>query len=893
MRIYVTWISIVAALLLRYEIYASQFHTDFSELRTEDNISTILYRFKRDPPTTECKIENLRISNCGIQVSRRGNEVIRATYEKTCNLKDISFVFYFGKDGVYSFNATRETPSLTVSNMKKELDNQNKKFSSGTHYIFVKMEAKSMRNEEKTQTSDKCTFYVIAENATAKLGRTFKNVRSDLEFHIDASKSINNDLDKKNKELEYRWSCVDTVGFCEGRDLGTDVRVGVPKEFAISGAMFNFTVEVRTALSSWQKALQIVRVNSSLPYSINCINNCGKEPGMWNPKLKTLLYAECDFFCNKYPTKSVRGVIVDNTGAKGMIDGLANNPHSIPSKPGEKYEFYVIDEKDVIIGDQFFWVYDLPKLENCRVIPPKGTPLVKYKVACDYDESQSKNFEVEVKVNGTVIFSASSYVLEEIEFRISTSAEVFIKIEDIKDVWTIQNVSVEVEALLEEKTNITEVNSDLNDIYEGKHEGTESVSDLIQSGQHKEAVQMIDIIAHQISKMQISTEEEENIVRNLKKKLLNDLAKINIENFDISKSISGVISLIATEHKSNESDSSMAKILAEMCNEISKKQLYMMENDLDNQIKQKDVSHIAEDLLTCGDSEMAPYYEMFNETVGDVEITTRYPIRAELSEKNFEDYPQYVSDDIVEEKVNEFLNAAENVINICLNMGESLILSSSEYDEPTYFMRTNTIIGIFKSNAVNVPKKIFHLHDVTIKPSDFLATMDTTISVKLCSYIKDPFWSASSTLKIPTNVLVISLKDLAEDAEIRTFRGHAMKISFGVNEDKVIKKNTTVSISALNENNSESIEEDFKIFIIKSKAGESFFIEFHLADTDILKVVHVEMERPTLKHFSTAQIVNKTSNRIFVPHSDDLDQWNLIGILPDEKVRTPNYALFK
>lgn len=57
--------------------------------------------------------------------------------------------------------------------------------------------------------------------------------------------------------------------------------------------------------------------------------------------------------------------------------------------------------------------------------------------------------------------------------------------------------------------------------------------------------------------------------------------------------------------------------------------------------------------MSCGESEMSPYYEMFNETAIDLQLTTKYPINENLSEKNFEDYPQYVADDLIEVKVND------------------------------------------------------------------------------------------------------------------------------------------------------------------------------------------------------------------------------------------------
>lgn len=60
-----------------------------------------------------------------------------------------------------------------------------------------------------------CKFYVRHENATASLGRVNIIVRSGHRFFMDASKSVNNDLEMKNIKLEFKWNCTSTTTFCD------------------------------------------------------------------------------------------------------------------------------------------------------------------------------------------------------------------------------------------------------------------------------------------------------------------------------------------------------------------------------------------------------------------------------------------------------------------------------------------------------------------------------------------------------------------------------------------------------------------------------------------------------------------------------------------------------
>lgn len=66
----------------------------------------------------------------------------------------------------------------------------------------------------------------------------------------------------------------------------------------------------------------------------------------------------------------------------------------------------------IIEGEQEFLVLTSPRLENCKTIPPKGIPLTKFKVKCDYDESRKKNFEIQVKSGETGKISRTSLLIQ-------------------------------------------------------------------------------------------------------------------------------------------------------------------------------------------------------------------------------------------------------------------------------------------------------------------------------------------------------------------------------------------------------------------------------------------------------------------------------------------------
>lgn len=89
------------------------------------------------------------------------------------------------------------------------------------------------------------------------------------------------------------------------------------------------------------------------------------------------------------------------------------------------------------------------------------------------------------------------------------------------------NKKFQIEELIKEK-NVTVVSEHLNDIYEGQIEGSKSVFDLIKSGDYKQAVQLIDVIANGVAKMKITSDEDKKVVNEVKKKMLNDLEKVSI-----------------------------------------------------------------------------------------------------------------------------------------------------------------------------------------------------------------------------------------------------------------------------------------------------------------------------------------------------------------------------
>ncbi|XP_044754631.1 uncharacterized protein LOC123313712 isoform X2 [Coccinella septempunctata] len=765
---------------------------------------------ERSIRSADCSIYGLKMTTCDLQVSRFGNERFMAKYEKTCNLKDVNFYFHFGKEGKYAFSLSSKKPVTNLSSMKKRLEANKKVFQPGTHFIYVAMKAKSLKNDEMSTSSDKCKFYIRHENATANLGRLNRNVRVGQKFFFDGSRCLNNDLEDRNIDLEFRWKCTSSNSYCEDFALPGNYRVKVPREYATQGARFNITVEVRSLPTSWQSAKQFILVDDTRPFAVNCVQFCGKYPNTLDPNEEGVILAECQFGfpCNKYKKEEVRGALFDD---KGMLLATFNNfaePYGLTMKlePGAKYLVKAIygDIKDeVFLGQTSFTVLGVPRLENCKAVPPKGTPLTKFKVVCDYDKETRKNFEIQVKSGETVVFSASATNLEDIEFLVSSkNATVFAKLEDIHDVYFQQQVQV----------------------------------------------------------------------------------KIHIEDIDLSKSISGVLSMIAQDKRDHASDPDMAKMLSQTCSTVSKQQLYLVENDQYDSISKREISDITNNLMTCSEAEIPPYYEMFNETAIEIQITTPFPINLNLSEKTFEDYPQYVADDLIEMKVNDFLSSAENIMEICDDMGAALIHSfKTDMDKPWVVLRDRSILSVIKTTGAKLVKVLFHQHKVTINPTPFLEKFRSTLSMRVCSYWKDPFWSASQDYKIPTNVIEVSIRDEAEDKDITKFQDQPMNVTFQVFEH-LVKKKISRGIVRPTDETSDSQEDDFSIFMIKVRAEESFFVDFlNVGESDNFEVIIVSMERPQLSHFDDPLRLNAEDKKFFVEHSQNTDEWFMLAIRPDEE----------
>ncbi|XP_045474543.1 uncharacterized protein LOC123680603 isoform X2 [Harmonia axyridis] len=855
---------------------------------TEAHILKILEPLNR---ASDCKIYGFKIKNCDLQVSRFSNQKIEGVYEKTCNLKDLRFNFNFGKDGLYSFSMDTPEPSVTISEMKKKLESAKKIFSPGAHFIYFTMSAKSLKNEDFSGSSDKCKFFIVHENATANLGRMNKIVRSGSRVVVDGTRSMNNDLEIRHEQLEYRWSCTDTADYCDSYELGTRSRIVIPAENVVNGARFNITLEVRSPPTSWQKAVQFITVDDSRPYSVDCVRYCGKYPNTWSPNDQPVLKASCQFSCNKYHPNELHGTIQDDKGNIIIRFDNFKDPYSLklPMQEDMHYTVKVVYgdySLNNVLGYTTFYELKSPRLDNCKTIPPKGTPLTKFKVECDYDKESLKNFEVQVSSGDTVVFSTSSPTLEGIEFLVSSKeATVTVKLIDTHDIFTEKKVPVYIESLVKDKKNITSLTEHLNDIYEGKLEGTDSVQDLIKKGDDKRAVQLIDVVATEISKINATTEEEKKIVKDAKRRLLDDLGKIDIKDIGLSKSVSGVLKRLATNQVNNVSDSDIARSITASCRTVAKQQLYLSQNDRNTAISESEIIDLTSNLMSCGEGEMFPYYEMFNETAIDIEITTRFPINDNLSEKNFEDYPQYVADDLIEVKQNDFLTSAQHMVDICRDMASSLMFSfPSVMRQPVYVIREMSVVAVMRSTGSILANTTFTQHNVTVKATPFFAKFHSTLSMRICSYQRDPFWSASEKYRVPTNVIDLSVRDETDDKNLNKFQGHPMNVSFKVFEHLVKKKLSKGTIKLLNESSIYK-EDDFSIFMIKAKSEESFFIEFqNIRGRDSFDIKVVDMERPKLKHFSEGVTMDQTHTKFFIHHSEKRDKWFMLAIKPSKNM---------
>ncbi|XP_045473935.1 uncharacterized protein LOC123680196 [Harmonia axyridis] len=843
---------------------------------------------QRFPRKTLCKLTALYIQQCEITISRLGNEKITVTYQKSCEIKDTKFVFYFGREGGYMMNFETNNPYITVDDMKRKL--QKTFLEIGTHFILAKMQAFTMKNEPLSASSPQCHFYVRPENATAVLGALNRNAKEWSTIFVDASRSKNNDVGRMNVGLLYRWSCVDNVEFCQGRDLGTNSRVRIDKQYTPEGARFVFTVEVRTDQSYWQKAVQFINVNSSMPYTVSCIKNCGKEPNTWNPKISAWVFSECHFSCDTVRRQHVKGRLIDEGGGVlAEYGNIASSPVSIGDikKPGKRYKIRIYHEKnhkEKLVGENDFYTYPLPKLENCKSIPSKGSPLTKFKLSCDYEKENANTFRLQIRTNNTVVYSINATILEDIEFVVSFQSEVLIIIEDINGVTNQQTVKVEVEPIHDQGGSVTNVADALFNVHGGQ-EGNNSVYHLIQEGQYETALQVIGIIAGAIYNLDVTDEKEKEAIRALKKELLTDLTGVPIETIDIAKSVSGIVGMLANPNADDASDPVMVKLLATICSEVAKRQLYLKQNDHSGKIDDQDIATIAKNLLKCADSGTTPNYDIFNQTdLVEIGVTTQYPIRENLSEQSFEDYPQYIADDIIEDQVQNFIDAGENVIDVCRDTSDSMLSTlNSQMKSPKYFHGLKSILSLMKSSGRLISMAEFKQHNATIVPGPYLKQLRSTLIMRVCSYEYNPFWSASMELRIPTSVLDVGIMKIADKKEIKNFGNLPMNISFELLKGATVKVKITQSEITSPPRYSEYKEDNFTIFMVEVKKGESFFIEFYnLTKNDKIDIAVANMKRPVLQSFADLVHADIRKPKIFIEVNEkDGDQWFLIGMKPN------------
>ncbi|XP_044754632.1 uncharacterized protein LOC123313714 [Coccinella septempunctata] len=800
------------------------------------------------------------------------------------------FVFSFGREGGYLIDFETKNQFINVDDIKKAL--KGTYLEIGTHFIWVKMKASTIKNDALVAASDQCYFYVRPENATATLGRMNKNVRKGTVIIVDASKSKNNDIDKKTVGLFFRWNCTDNMNFCKGRNLGTDSKVKIEKKFAKEGARFTFTVEVRTEQTLWQKATQLILVNSDRPYAVNCIKNCGKEPNTWNPRLKPWIYSECQFFCNKYRRQKIKGKLFDDKGKLlASYPNIASSPVGIGTvkKPGKKFKIKVYHEENkkvTLVGETEFYTYPIPKLSNCKSIPPRGSPMTKFKISCSYDKKKTSMFKLQIKTNNTVVYSTNAPTVEEIEFFVSSESEVSIIIEDINGVTKTQTVSIAVDPITV-SNNVTNATGSLLDIYKGTDE-MNSVTFLIKEGDYETALQIIGIIASAIGDLNVTNDAEKEMVKTLKMELLKDLQDIKINNIDLAKSVSGIVNVLSRTNP-GDSDPEMAKLLAAICSELSISHLYLMENDSDKKISDQDAEIITKNLLSCAESETLPSHGIFNQSELDFENTTKYPIRPELSVQTFEDYPQYVSDDIIQDKVQDFIHAAESVLEICRGSSYSMMIPlSPEMTSPIYVRGRQSIIALMKSTGFALSNAKFEQHGVTIVPSISFRKMLSIVAMRVCSYSYNPFWSASLDFQIPTSVLDVNIMKMPEKKELTNFGTSPMNISFGLLKNSKVEKKITNCTIFDPDWTSKFKEDDFTIFLVEVKKKESFFIEFYnLTNDHDIELVVADMERPTLAHFANAEHIDVKKNKLFIEvNGEDHDKWYLLGMKPGRAMRT-------
>ncbi|KAK9892877.1 hypothetical protein WA026_022556 [Henosepilachna vigintioctopunctata] len=828
-----------------------------------------------------CKIFDLEIDDCGLKVSRLGKMRIRASFKKQCNLRDHYFMFHFGFDGKYSLSVKTKDNIVTIDDMKRVLNEQGLTLSPGSHFIHAEMFATSLRLVQMHIKSDQCTFFVITENATATLGRINRNVEEGHSFKVDASKSVNNDLEKKNVGLEYRWNCTDNINYCKGRMLGTKSSVTVQKQFAKLGATLRFTVEVRTAISHWKSAVQIITVNSSRPFAINCIRYCGEEPNFLNPVTGAMMVANCQFNCKKYDKKEVQGLwrYTDRKRKESNLTGFALGPKfivSIIASSRLKVIAYYGNDKKNIIGEQDFSSYPIPRLENCKVIPVH----TKFHIKCDYNEDEVELFEVFILSDNSVVYTDAHPTLDSFELSIPNNSTVKVALRDKNGVKVNQKIPVKVKSSVTKK-NLTVVKEELIDALKGKPNGTENVEQLIEKGNFQDAVQVINIVAHEWASVKNGNEKEKEFTANLTTQLVNLLSKVPTENDNLFSSVTGMASFIATMSKDDTPNSKLAKSLSNLCSKLAKQQLYVMNNDFENNFDVIDVQDAANNLLICGEEELDPFYSIFNETVTHIEVTTNYPVQVELSENDIEDYPEYLADDFIEQEANNFLVAGENIMSICRDLGRSLILSiTANNDLPVYIERKGISIGVMKAFGINMAGIVFRQHNVSVEISKYLGKFENLIAVQLCTYRNNPLWSTTNTFTIHTNVMELLVSDFEEEDMFTDFGTEPMNISLGVSEKTNVKISGVID---LHNNISKYSEDSFTIIKIKAKSLEAFFIEFYgIGESDHIQMVLADMERPTLSHFSNAHDITKQNNRLLVQADFQDDKFFLMGIVPGE-----------
>ncbi|KAK9892875.1 hypothetical protein WA026_022554 [Henosepilachna vigintioctopunctata] len=826
-----------------------------------------------------CEIDELKITNCGVPVSRFGVKSIIAVFNASCHLQNKTFTFHFGKTDHYSLSITQKRPEIKIKAMRRKLKRNNKVFVAGTHYIFVQLEAKNPHNERVFKKTPRCNFFVVYENATAILGDAYRYVMNDTEFIVDGRKSINNDFEKEDIELRYNWTCADNAGFCMGRDLGHDSTVIVGKEYAIAGKNFQFDLRVRTVNSQWQSATQIISVDSTRPFAINCVENCGLGLMLWNPSRPPALFATCQYSCESFHLDTISAIVKTPEGNR-TIEKIAIHPSFLSDiKPATQYEVLVVgyvQDVEEILDKQIFMTLPKTLFKNCELDPPEGNPLTKFSVNCQYDPNDFLYFEIEILYKNGSIFMVRSDYLEFIEFIAPVDSEVIVTILSVDGVKDSQRLKVNVKPLKESTKSAGDYALDL---YEGNIPQMDSIQTSMLIGEFAVAIQTMDFLARELLKLKSKTKEDQENISKLKRFLIDTLNEIPINDFYISLSLSGVLKVLF-QHKDHKIQRNSGVSLMDICRKISESQVYMMEDESNSEYEPADVSKIANNLLACEDTTLRNEFESSKNATLAIKISTRIPLNINLSENNIENYPDYIFDDVDDVDVQNVIEESEQGIGICRDMGNSLKFTVSNYEnEPTYFEVLDKVFGVVKFTGKMTESIKFDQEGVSFVISSLLEKVDAIISVVFCIYKNDPFWSTSEKTTIPTKILDISLKNMDDYEEIEQFGDSPTIITFDVIRNVEEYEEHTASLNAVDWN-LEMDDNVLTVFRIEVKAEEPFSIGFpNLEFGGSLRAVVTKMERPTLDHFSTAYDVNSFDNRIIINNKEYEDTWYFLAMI--------------